>query len=157
MARHRTIDVRAQVNLPLAKMFRLCVGGISHRLLRSTLTLSVVVMAVAFFMFLLTESMFVGSTAEGVTSEVAESRFSARVFNYLLESPPSLMMSRRMGDTLRESPAKLAEYAAVTGWEVASVERLAGQCDREQEYLDFFETMAIGNRLVLVRKNRGRD
>lgn len=157
MARHRTIDVRAQVNLPLAKMFRLCVGGISHRLLRSTLTLSVVVMAVAFFMFLLAESMFVGATAEGVTSEVAESRFAARILNYLLESPPSLMMSRRMADTFREDPARLAEYAAVTGWELARVERLAGQCDREQEYLDFFEAMAIGNRLVLVHKNRGRD
>jgi len=157
MAKHRTIDVKAQVNLPLIKTFRLCVGGISHRLLRSVLTLAVVVMAVAFFMFLLAESMFVGSTARGVASQVTESRLASSTLTYLFEFPASLMMSRRLASAVRDEPAKLTEYAAVTEWQVARVEALAGLCDREQSYLDFFEDLPIGNRLVLVHKHRGRD
>ena len=49
MAEQRHIDVRKQISLPLVKTFNLCVKGISHRLLRSVLTLAVVVLAVAFF------------------------------------------------------------------------------------------------------------
>ncbi len=157
MSKRRTIDVKPQVNLSLAKTFRLCTGGIAHRLLRSFLTLAVVVLAVAFFMFLLSESMFVRSTAEGVSGEISESRLATRLINYLFEAPPSLMMSRRLAQAAHADSKELAEYASVTGWEKDRVKALAEASAGEQTYLAFFEKMPVGNRLVLVRKLKGRE
>jgi hypothetical protein len=145
------------VNLSLAKTFRLCTGGIAHRLLRSFLTLAVVVLAVAFFMFLLSESMFVRSTAAGVSGEISESRLATSLFNYLYEAPPSLMMSQRLAAAAQGDPQALDEYVAVTGWERGRVKALVDASAREQTYLVFFEEMPVGNRLVLVRKLKGRE
>ena len=157
MSKRRTIDVRPQVNLSLAKTFRLCTGGIAHRLLRSFLTLAVVVLAVAFFMFLLSESMFVRATAEGVSREIREARMATRLLNYLFEAPSSLLMSRRLAQAAQSEAQTLDEYASITGWERGHVSALADVSAREQAYLAFFENIPVGNRLVLVRKLKGRE
>ena len=64
------IDVRPQHEIPLGKAFALCLKGITHRLFRSLLTLTVIVLAVAFFMALLTESAFTHAVASGVFTSV---------------------------------------------------------------------------------------
>ena len=69
-----TIDVRPQHKIPLGKAFALCLKGITHRLFRSLLTLTVIVLAVAFFMALLTESALTQAVAQAVTAENRESR-----------------------------------------------------------------------------------
>ena len=65
----RNIDVRKQHVMSFRETWHLCIQGVKHRLFRSALTLAVVVLAVAFFMFLLSESMFERSVARGVTGE----------------------------------------------------------------------------------------
>ena len=57
----KRIDERKLHRLTWRETLRLCVMGIRHRLLRSALTLAVVALAVAFFMFMLSESVFLRS------------------------------------------------------------------------------------------------
>ena len=157
MAEERLIDVRKQANLPLARTFDLCVKGISHRLLRSVLTLAVVVLAVAFFMFLLSENALIGATAQGVRRESAEQKLAGRLLGRLFNAPTSVIMSERLSKELRGHEGQLAECARVTGWETPRIHRLAEQCAQEQAYLDFFNSIPVGKRMVLVQKLKDRE
>jgi len=64
MTNKKIIDVRDQVTLSFEKSFRFCRKGISYRLFRSSLTLAVVVVAVAFFTVLLGEGVIVRATSQ---------------------------------------------------------------------------------------------
>jgi len=157
MLENRPIDVRKQTNLPLARTFDLCVKGISHRLLRSVLTLAVVILAVAFFMFLLSENALIGATAKGVGKENADQLLATRLLSRLFNAPTSVTLSRRLSEELHACNLPTEEYARVTGWTPARVQRLAEQCAWEQSYLKFFDFIPVGKRTILVNKLKGRE
>lgn len=158
MKKNRLIDVKKQANLSVQETFRLCLNGIAHRLTRSVLTLAVVVLAVAFFMFLLCENAFVSSTATGVDQEIQTRRLAAGSIAHLYNIPLSLSFSRGLANAARrnDTPA-LMERAAVTGYSLADIKNLADLCRTEQLYLDFFENMAVGKLVVLAQNRRGRE
>jgi len=157
MTEERVIDVRSQTNLSARQVFHLCVKGIKHRLLRSVLTLAVVVLAVAFFMFLLSENAYVKAVAESLRGDIAHQRFTSQTLGYFYNAPTTVIMSRRLAETAAEDPARLAEYARVAGWNVAALQRLAAACQDEQTYLAFFESIPFGKRVLLVHKLRDRE
>ena len=154
MSAKRTIDVRKQRNMTAVETFRLCLSGIKHRLLRSILTLAVVTLAVSFFMFLLSENVFVGSVGRGIQARLFEQRLAGRVLNKLYNPASTMTLSRRLS---MSSESELEEFAAVTGWKVARVRRLSNLCRDEQAYLEFFDELPVGKRTVLVGKLRGRE
>lgn len=159
MTTHRTIDVRKQRNLTPRETFQLCVKGIRHRLLRSVLTLAVVVLAVAFFMFLLSESMFLRSTGRGVATEIEQGRLGSQTMTKLFVKPTDPVLVRRFSRTVRRADeAALAEAAAVAGdgWSLERVRSLAALADQERLYTDFFAAIPTGKRLALIQKRGGR-
>lgn len=156
MATEKNIDVRDQVALSFEKSFRFCLKGISYRLFRSSLTLAVVVVAVAFFTFLLSESLMLRSTAAGVHAEMADARVADRLLVHLFHRYSSRDLSAKLAD-IRESPEALAEIARITNMTESDVHTLAQQCYVEQLFLHFFRTLSPGKRVVLVKKNAGRD
>lgn len=151
-----TIDVRRQVQLSFKKSFGFCRKGISYRLFRSSLTLAVVVVAVAFFMALLSESLIVRAVGQGVDGEVLEMREADLLLNHLFYPHSSLGLSRKLAATGRQS-AKVEEFARVTGIAPEAAAGLAEACRLENRYISFFGEMGIGKRLVLVKKNKGRE
>ena len=62
-------EVRDQERLSFKRSFEFCLSSIRHRFFRSAVTLSVVVLAVAFLMNILTETIISGSVARGVHTE----------------------------------------------------------------------------------------
>ena len=154
----REIDVRRQRNLTARETFRLCIRGVRHRMLRSLLTLSVVVLAVAFFMFLLSDSMFLRGVGRGVAAELEEGRLGGQTLTRLYVKPTMLVQTRRLSQAVRRGDAAaLAEAAAVTHWDPSRVDALARLADDEKLYSDFFDEMPAGKRLALVGKRSGRD
>ena len=154
--RTRQIDVRKQVRLSPAKSLRLCLNGIGHRLLRSGLTTAVVVLAVAFFMFMLVESAFVRATAQGVGQEIAIQRQADR-FLSLISDRASVIVHLRRLSAVANSPDRAAMYASVSGFDPDRVNRLARTCREELEYTRFFDGLRVGQRVILVRKASGRQ
>lgn len=153
----RTIDVRKQRNLTPRETFHLCVKGIRHRLLRSVLTLAVVVLAVAFFMFLLSESMFLRSTGRGVADEVEQRRLGSQTMTLLFVKPSDLVLVRRLSRMIRlGDAAALQEAASVSGWSLDRVDALARLADQEKRYSDFLAGIPTGKRLALIQKREGR-
>src|SRR5260221_6029113 len=119
-----TIDVRPQHKIPLGKAFALCLKGITHRLFRSLLTLTVIVLAVAFFMALLTESALTQAVARAVTAENHERRTFSRRLSVWFSEPDDVAMAQRLLAS-RAAPEEEMEMAAVSGGSLPAIEKLA--------------------------------
>ena len=150
----REIDVRKQHRMSLRETWSLCIRGIKHRLFRSALTLAVVVLAVAFFMFLLCDSMYQRAVGKAVGEEVAASRAAQIQLTRLLTPATASSAMRHLAAA---DDAALAEAAAVTGLPAAEISALAELARKEASYVDWFAKMPVGHRLILVKRNLGRD
>ncbi|MHC4885025.1 MAG: ABC transporter permease [Planctomycetota bacterium] len=156
MKTKRIIDVRDPKRISFEKSLRFCLKGIRHRMLRSSLTQAVVVMAVAFFMVLLTESVIQWSVARGVSGESASMREPSVLLAHLQNKPSATALSRHLARSAG-NPAKLNEAAGITGLPIQKVTELAARCRIEQTYLDFFAGMGSGKRRILIKKHTGRQ
>ena len=160
----RTIDVRKQHVMSFRETWHLCIQGVKHRLFRSALTLAVVVLAVAFFMFLLSESMFERAVARGVTGEDAAARASqVRLTKMLSPASDAISVERLASLGARLDAAKdggggddAAEFVAATGIPAERVEALAATAARERVYAEWLDELPVGKRIVLVGKRTGR-
>ena len=151
----KNIDVRDQVTLSFEKSFRFCRKGISYRLFRASLTLAVVVGAVAFFTVLLSESLMVRSTSVGVHEEMKRAREADTMFMHLFHRYSSRDLSAKLSG-MRDDPAAVAEFARISGVTEEAARDLVAECHVEQLFLHFFRTLSPGKRVVLVKKNTGR-
>ncbi|MBQ6103986.1 MAG: hypothetical protein IJL06_09985, partial [Kiritimatiellae bacterium] len=163
----RTIDVRKQHVMSFRETWHLCIQGVKHRLFRSALTLAVVVLAVAFFMFLLSESMFERAVARGVTGEDAAARASqVRLTKMLSPASDAISVERLASLGARLAAAKddhdsgmqddAAEFVAATGIPAERVLALAATAARERVYAEWLDELPVGKRIVLVGKRTGR-
>lgn len=162
MSEQRVINVQDQAKLSLPKVYSLVRSGIKHRLLRSTLTMSVILLAVAFFMVSLSENVMINAVAKGVFAEIHAERQSIHMLNHLYKQKNSRSMSMQLAEAYRQAEktndhSQLDEYAAVTGWDKERLYQLARECHWEQLYFSFFNNMSIGNRKMLIGNNKGRD
>ena len=164
---YREIDVQKQHTMSLRETWTLCVRGVKHRLFRSMLTLAVVVLAVAFFMFLLSESIFQRSVAGGVMDEDAHARFAQTTLTRLLSHAQENTTVRRLADAARKvngkdahkraaGHAEIEEASHVTGLPVEEVSRLAQLALQEATYTTWLDGLPTGHRLNLIGKRSGR-
>jgi hypothetical protein len=147
------IDVRPQHKIPLGKAFALCLRGIQHRLFRSILTLTVIVLAVAFFMSLLSESAFTRAVGAGIATENRERRTHSQRLAVYFAEPDASGMAARLA-LARAYPEDLAEIARGSGVAADRVLALAEDSEREARVIAFFENMDAGSRAILVRKTK---
>ncbi len=152
----KTIDVRNQVTLSFEKSFRFCRKGISYRLFRSSLTLAVVVVAVAFFTVLLSESLMVRATSRGVQEEMAAAREADTLLVHLFQRYTSRDLSAKLAG-MHGDAAKISEFARVAGLSKTYADDLVNECRVEQILLHFFRTLSPGKRAILVGKHSGRS
>jgi hypothetical protein len=151
MTQERIIDVKPQTKLSLQKSLRFCTRGIAYRLFRSSLTLAVVVVAVAFFMVLLTESVIIGSVATGIRGQTVELR-EADQFMAHVTSLPSLQSLRNKLSAAADDEAAITEYARVSGVTDTDIANLTASCAAERQYLKFFADLSVGKRSILIKR-----
>jgi hypothetical protein len=145
------IDVRPQHRIPLGKAFALCLKGIRHRLFRSVLTLTVIVLAVAFFMALLSESAFTRAVGAGITTENRDRRTHSQRLAVWYAEPDAAAMATRLALAM-DYAEDLDEIARVTGTPLDRVRSLAEDSEREARIIAFFENMDAGSRAILIQK-----
>jgi hypothetical protein len=144
------IDVREQTRLSPARILNLCLKGIRHRLFRSLLTTTVIILAVAFFMVLLADSVIARAVGQGVQSEIRQARRPAVVVDLWFGHPSPTVLAGRIA----ASDAPLSAYAGLAGWEPARLGQLAAACARERTILAWFEELDAGTRSILVGVER---
>jgi len=157
LSKYREIDVKKQHSMSLREAFALCIKGVKHRMLRSVLTLAVVVLAVAFFMFLLSESMFLRSTGRGVGGEVEGERASQQMLTRFFTPATDFVAMRRLAAAWKGSDElRLQEFADLTGIPRGEIDALAKRALDERTYVDWLASIPAGKRTVLIHKTSGR-
>jgi hypothetical protein len=147
------IDVRSQTRLSLARIFSLCLKGIRHRLFRSVLTTMVIILAVAFFMFLLGDSVIARAVGLGVQSEVRELRRTAVAQDLWFGRPSAKTLARR----LAAIDAPLQAYAAVARWDATRTAALAKACADEATVVDWLDSLDAGTLAMLTGVDRADE
>jgi hypothetical protein len=154
---YREIDVKKQHSMSFRETFMLCVRGVSHRMLRSVLTLAVVVLAVAFFMFLLAESMFIRSIGLGVEAEAEHQRASQQLMNRMFSTATDYVTVRRLAEARkREDKGVFDEFSRLSGMEQNELNHLSWLASEEILYTKWLNEIPTGNRTVLIHKTSGR-
>ena len=155
MTELKPIIVQDQAKLSFAKVAQLVRSGIKHRLLRSMLTMSVILLAVAFFMVTLSENVIINAVSNGVHDEIDTERNSIKLMNHLYTKPNSYAFSAKL-NRLYTQDGDLKEIAATTKQSEEYVKQIAQQAYWEQSYFDFFRNMSVGNRKMLIGNKKGR-
>lgn len=147
------IDVRPQTQLSIVRTFGLCLKGIKHRLFRSVLTTMVIILAVAFFMNLLADSVIARAVDSGVKAELAVVRSTAVATDLWFGRPSATVLAGR----LAAPAAPVAAYARIAGWDAARLAGLAAACARERTILAWLGRLDAGTRAMLVRRTRDEE
>lgn len=147
-----TLHIQEQPRLPIHKQIEICADGIHHRLFRSMLTLSIVVLAVAFLMNVLTESVLAQAAKQVVFSLADEARLLSR-FDSFLQGPVSPAAARKR---IAASPAEGEEawrgraLAAWLGLTAPQYEQLRDRALEAERHFDWFEKLSMAHRRMLV-------
>lgn len=149
--------MRPQHRLPVRRVLGLCLRGILDRLLRSLLTLAVVMLAVAFFMFLLSESAIHLAVRRGVEAELQTARQGVRLLARVLTPVGGGEAAPRMLAAARHNPEERDELLAVTGRSPEALDALIEDSVRELEYIAFFDRLPVGKRTLLIGRRGGRE
>ncbi len=156
----KNVDVQDQVRLGVGKCFELCLSGIKYRLFRSLVTVAIVVLAVAFLMTMLCQSVIGRSVRVAVAEKVAPRRhFDAWVSR----------LTKPMGEEdllaiLAADEPDANRTAEVRAWSGRRGEKLTDeQMDtlvslgrRERAYREYFENLDEGFRAILLGVETGK-
>ena len=147
------IIIKKQRQMTFAETLDFCISSIRHRFMRSLLTLSVVILAVAFFMFLQCSNIFRNSVKEGVEKEILESRKAARILNMLYASITEKDFVSMLVDA-RKSPGDFDRLAKMLGKDQKQMQTFVDNAAQEMIYLRFFEKLPFGKRKALFGQNK---
>ena len=153
---NHSIEVRPQKELTFKETLDFCLSSIKHRFFRSILTLAVVVLAVAFFMYLLTENVFRDSLRKGVGNEIKEARKSTLQLNMFFTKTTVFEFSNILANATKDKDL-FQQLVNVTKEDQAVVKRITEQAMIEKNYYKFFKKMKLGQRKLLIGRRAGDE
>lgn len=153
----KVIDVKDQVRLSIGKCVELVLSGIKYRLFRSAITVTIIALAVAFLMTMLTESLVARRVADELDARTAPRRlllfWVGRIASPLTEKQLTAELSKAKPDDPR-----WLEFQAWGGLDAAKLGNLAAVTAEQAKYLKFFgEDLKEGERRPLVGRARGAE
>ncbi len=151
----KAFEIHDQVRLPFTRCVSIVVSGIQFRLFRAAITVSIVALAVAFLMTILSDSLIGKNVASNVEKQIGP----RRTFLFWVDRISSPMTSGELSSLLRNSEEGGSRWQELKQWgdcNSAELEVLAEFAEREETYLRFFRGLSEGDRRPLVGRVSGR-
>jgi putative ABC transport system permease protein len=145
----KTIDVQNQPVLPPGRVFQIALTGVKYRLFRATVTVLVIVVAMAFLMNILTESLIKRSVADSVRGQIKELHRVDRWIARLSTARPSEETLARLA-AAEPGSGEMGELASMAGVEAPALAALQPKAAAAAASLQFFSDLDYGRRRVLV-------
>ncbi|HPC20537.1 MAG: ABC transporter permease [Kiritimatiellae bacterium] len=145
----KPIDVQNQPVLPPRRVLQIALTGVKYRLFRSLVTVAVIVVAMAFLMNILTESLIKRAVAASVRDQIASlHRVDRWIARLSMARPYEEILARLAAEP--PDPDDLRELARLGGCDDAAMIPLRRQAAEAHRILQFFATLDYGRRRVLV-------
>ncbi len=153
----KQIEARDQVRLSLYRCFEVCINGIYYRLFRSMVTVSIVVLTVAFFSNVVIEGIMTHGVAGGVKHQRIISRKDAWFIGKLTEVDSLPALIERLAAT--PPGARLCrEIQKIARLDSGTLDDLLDMSRETQRYLRFFDQeLSYGKRQILVQGHTGLE
>ena len=148
------LEVREQVRLSFKRMLAICLDSISYRLLRSLVTVVIIVLAIAFLASIMVEGYLGRSLRDAVRAETRK----LTAYSRFLREASYVVPDAKLVSALAALRTDSAGERNLTGWLAASADKTRAFLDdsrRAQAYLDFFQDMPRGKRVLLVQEHEG--
>lgn len=152
----KTIDIKSQPRLGLARTFQITLNGIRYRLFRSSVTLVVISVAIAFLMNILTEGMIKASLVGKAEELLSEYRVAA-VWISRLTSPSSAQGLLLELGAIPDESDRAREMAAFGGLDDEALRKLLEGARIGREFILFFDQMEYGRLRLLTGGAQGLD
>lgn len=148
------IDIQDQPTLTFGRTFQITTNGIRYRLFRSSVTVVVVAVAIAFLMNVLSESLVKRSLAEETTRRVERLRLAAFWVSQLTNPGTPEEIVLKVGSSEPDSIAvqEAAQMGNLSSQALEDYHRLTVQA---YQYHAFFERLNYGRRRALVHRATG--
>lgn len=145
-----------QAPLPIHRLVGLCATGIRHRLFRSSITLSIVVLAIAFLVNTLTEAVVAQSVRRGLAEVGVESRVYSRFVAFFqpTDDVSGIMARLRLADDGSWEADVLRTWL---GLDAAELEALRSAALEAETHLQWLGGLNMAHRRMLLERRRGRD
>ena len=151
----KRIEAKDQVRLSLYKCFEICVNGVYYRLFRSLVTISIVVLTVAFFSNVVTEGIMTHGVARGVQQEMRMKRRDARFLAKLTEVETLAGFADRLA-RMKPGQNDYREMLAVTGTTAPALDDLIAFSAERLKYQKFFDDrLTFAKRILLLEGKKG--
>ncbi len=150
----KAIDVKHQPRVGFSRLMSLTVNGIRYRLFRSSVTVVVIAVAIAFLMNVLSEGLLKGAVRRMTSARIGEERRAA-VWAARLSVPGTIeeiiekVAAARKGDPDWEEARRMGRLG------LEDVEAFSKSAGEAAAYLGFFRELDYARRRVLVRQADG--
>ena len=150
----KAIDVKHQPRVGFSRLMSLTVNGIRYRLFRSSVTVVVIAVAIAFLMNVLSEGLLKGAVRRMTSARIGEERRAA-VWAARLSVPGTIeeiiekVAAARKGDPDWEEARRMGRLS------LEDVEAFSKSAGEAAAYLGFFRELDYARRRVLVRQADG--
>ena len=150
----KKIDVQNQPVLSPGRIIQIAVTGVKYRLFRAVVTVAVIIVAMAFLMNILTESLIKRAIADSVREQIEDlhrvDRWIARLT--MPQSGEELLFV--LAEEEAPSPV-LGEISTMSGLSIDALQALRPKAQEAVRYLNFFNEIDFGRRRVLVGPVQG--
>ncbi len=151
----KAFEIHDQVRLPFSRCVSIVVSGIQFRLFRAAITVSIVALAVAFLMTILSDSLIGKNVASSVEKQIGP----RRTFLFWVDRISSPMTPGELSSLLRNAEEGGNRWQELKQWgdcNSSELEVLVEFAEREERYLRFFRGLSEGDRRPLVGRLSGR-
>ncbi len=153
----KSVEIKNQARLPLAKCVQLVLSGLKYRLFRASITVLIIALATAFLMTMLTESV----TARRIANVIDAQTAPRNTFLFWVARTSSPMNARRLNKLLvtAEPDGPRGRELMTWGDLNASQFETLSEIARDQTvyYQGFFDELSEGDRRALVGRARGEQ
>jgi len=152
----KAIDVKDQTSLPFSKCVELVLSGIKYRLFRAAITVTIISLAVAFLMTMLTESFVAGRVANEIDQRTAPRKtfdfWVSRISAPLTEQDLTIELAGAS-----KSGPRWQEFAAWGNLDDSQLETLSDVARRQAMYQNYFAGLGEGKLRPLFGRARGGE
>ena len=155
-ANRSTLDVQEQVRLPFRRLLEVCLDSMSYRLLRSFVTLVIILLAIAFLASIMMEGYFGRAVYRRIVTQARELTACSRFLSRATQVPAAQQLVEEM-PALRKGTAAYRNLQRWGGFSDAEADQFLQDSHQVNRYLEFFDDIPVGRRVLLVGLNTGLE
>jgi len=148
------LAVKEQPKMSLLRIFLITIASIRYRLFRSIVTLCVIIVAVAFLMNILTESI-IKKSAVKKTAEILDDYRLAAKWASRLTIPDTLEKILNQLASAKETDAVYLEFFSMGRFSEKGMKEFQKESQKAAEYLKFFKNMDYSRKRRLIYHAEG--